>query len=254
MQISREFQSPNYDIRSADGAIDFIILHYTEMLFEDALAKLCDPSAKVSCHYLIKEDGSVFQLVDDDMRAWHAGASYWQGRESLNDCSIGIEIDNLGDRPFAELQMKSCIELCKALMEKHEIARENVIGHSDIAPSRKLDPGIYFDWARLAEEGVGINGFPRAQMRGSPETLASSPREVSHIQTNLSALGYKIEVTGKWDEQTNAVVRAFQAHFCPEAVFANGLDFYRDMGSWYEWNESSERALNFMALKLEDIT
>lgn len=232
--ISSDFSSPNYDKRPDGVAIDFIILHYTDMTFNGALERLCDPVAKVSAHYLIREDGEVFQLVSDEMRAWHAGKSFWRGREALNDCSIGIEIDNLGTGFFTDLQMEACIDLCKNLVDKYSIPPANVIGHSDIAPHRKLDPGIYFDWRKLSDHGLGI-------IAGDYEI--SDMSDIKAVQEKLAAIGYDLDITGEWDERTNGVVRAFQAHFCAQGLRKKGVEFYRDMDSRYSWNAESEKAL-----------
>lgn len=243
MHISYEFKSPNYDERPAPAVIDFIILHYTEMTFEGALDRLRDADAKVSCHYLIKEDGKIFQLVNDEMRAWHAGKSRWQGREALNDCSIGIEIDNSGVIPFADLQMAACISLCKALMDKHRIPSCNIIGHSDIAPNRKLDPGIYFDWQRLADQGLGIYSGDDSSLRDY-KASETTEFEVFNVQAKLASIGYDLNITGQWDNKTNAVIRAFQAHFCQKALRKKGIEFYRNMNSKYLWDEESDKRLH----------
>jgi N-acetylmuramoyl-L-alanine amidase len=144
MLINNKFASPNFSKRSK--LIEYAILHFTEMPFEGSLARLCDKAYEVSAHYLIKEDGEMFQLVDDKNVAWHAGVSSWCGQDKLNQNSIGIELDNLGDREFSKVQMNSCIELCKILAKKYDILAENFIGHSDVAPARKIDPGIFIDW------------------------------------------------------------------------------------------------------------
>lgn len=177
-KISYKYQSPNKAKRNLaergiaeQGAdekgvakqgivIEYIILHYTEMSFEDAVERLCSPKYEVSAHYLIHKNGEIFQLVNDEDIAWHAGVSYWRGKERLNQNSIGIEMDNLGNTPFTEAQYDSLISLCKELMKKHKIPAENVIGHSDIAPDRKVDPGIFFDWQKLAREGIGMEIMP----------------------------------------------------------------------------------------------
>jgi N-acetylmuramoyl-L-alanine amidase len=234
MQIHK-YPSPNFDERPIGASIDFIILHYTEIPFDDALKRLCDPGAKVSCHYLIKEDGEIFQLVDDRMRSWHAGPSSWRGIEALNNSSIGIEIDNLGENSFHRIQMESCISLCKMLIEKHNINPKNIIGHSDIAPGRKLDPGLYFDWGLLAESGLGLVGTHNIRATEMPS--------IKLIQERLLQVGYKVEVTGIWDQPTNNAVRAFQSHFCQEALLRRGVRLYKDMESKYSWDEESESAL-----------
>lgn len=202
MHIITNITSPNFDKRPDGCSPKFIILHYTEMLFEDAIAKLCDKEAKVSAHYLIKKTGEIYNLVADEYTAWHAGVSYWNGITKLNDHSIGIEIDNMGNEPFTKEQMDSCITLCHSLMRQHNISRENVLGHSDIAPDRKLDPGIFFDWELLVPNGIGIEG--KHDIGGL---------DIIGKQKYLKDMGYKIEVTGILDEQTKYVIRAFDLRF-----------------------------------------
>lgn len=132
-----------------------IVLHHTAMTdAQAALARLCDPRAEVSAHYLIGGDGTIWQMVSEDMRAWHAGAGEWAGQDDINSRSIGIELDNRGDHPFAEPQMAALERLLAAIMARWRIGPEAVIGHSDMAPGRKCDPGPRFDWARLARQGL----------------------------------------------------------------------------------------------------
>lgn len=238
MNIKHHFLSPNYDSR-LNNIIDMIILHYTEMTFSDACQKLCDPLSKVSAHYLIAKDGAIYQLVDDTMRAWHAGQSYWQGREALNNSSIGIEIDNLGNEQFTISQMSSCAELCKALMNKYNIAPDKVLGHSDIAPNRKIDPGLYFDWAYLAKHNIGIQ-YNKEDINHSKDYTCEN------VQTKLRKLGYQIEVTGLWDSQTQHVIRAFQSHFCQKSLLSHGPDFYLNMNIEYHWDQESNDILDLL--------
>jgi N-acetylmuramoyl-L-alanine amidase len=151
--------SPNQNARP--GGVDMLILHYTGMkTAAEALARLCDPAAEVSAHYMIDEDGTIYALVPEHRRAWHAGISYWRGRENLNDVSIGIEIVNPGHqwgyRPFPERQIDALAELCRAILSRHPIPPENVVGHSDVAPDRKQDPGELFPWRHLAAQGIGV--------------------------------------------------------------------------------------------------
>jgi N-acetylmuramoyl-L-alanine amidase len=151
--------SPNQNARP--GGVDMLILHYTGMkTAAEALARLCDPAAEVSAHYMIDEDGTIYALVPEHRRAWHAGVSYWRGRENLNDVSIGIEIVNPGHewgyRPFPERQIDALAELCRAILSRHPIPPENVVGHSDVAPDRKQDPGELFPWRHLAAQGIGV--------------------------------------------------------------------------------------------------
>ena len=203
MHIITNILSPNFEERPQGCGPRFVILHYTEMLFDDAISKLCDKNAKVSTHYLIKKTGEIYNLVADKYIAWHAGVSYWKGLEKLNDHSIGIEIDNMGNEPFTTEQMDSCIALCYFLMKKYDIPRENVIGHSDIAPDRKVDPGMFFDWKLLDKNGIGI-----------PCKHDISKIGIAAKQQYLKNMGYKIEVTGENDPQTQYVIKAFEDHFC----------------------------------------
>lgn len=134
-----------------------IVLHFTAMPNPDeALERLCAPEHEVSAHYLIHRDGRLFQLVDEDMRAWHAGAGMWRGFEDINSRSIGIELDNDGRSPFSEPQMSTLEALLPEIMQRWAIPAMAVIGHSDMAPSRKSDPGRRFDWARLARGGLSV--------------------------------------------------------------------------------------------------
>jgi len=151
--------SPNYDDR--DQAISMVVLHYTGMAdAESAIQRLRDPEARVSCHYLIAEDGQILRMVAEEHRAWHAGLSYWRGVSGVNACSIGIEIVNPGHeygyRPFTEEQMEALIPLLSAIVTRYAIPPANVVGHSDVAPARKEDPGELFDWARLARHRLAI--------------------------------------------------------------------------------------------------
>jgi N-acetylmuramoyl-L-alanine amidase len=151
--VHREQLSPNWDERALP--VSMVVLHYTEMEREAALQRLTDPEAKVSAHYFISDDGEVTRLVDEDKRAWHAGASYWRGHKDVNSASVGIELDHpghgLGYREFAHAQIDALVPLLHDIVRRHDIPRANVIGHSDVAPARKMDPGELFPWDRLAQ-------------------------------------------------------------------------------------------------------
>ncbi len=152
--VHRELPSPNWDERALP--VTMAVLHYTEMESAEAsLARLTEPEAKVSAHYLIGEDGEVVRLVPEDKRAWHAGASYWRGHRDVNSASIGIELDNPGHangyRAFPDAQIEALLPLLHRIVREHDIPRANVVGHSDVAPARKTDPGELFPWERLAE-------------------------------------------------------------------------------------------------------
>lgn len=149
--------SPNFGERKGGATVDLVVLHYTEMdSAEAALSRLCDPETEVSAHYLIGKDGTLFRLVEEDKRAWHAGAGQWGTCEDVNSSSIGIELDNQGDEPFGDPLMSTLEALLTDLIERHGLPPKAVIGHSDMAPGRKRDPGPYFDWPRLARAGLSV--------------------------------------------------------------------------------------------------
>ncbi len=155
--------SPNCGPRRDGQQPSLIVIHYTAMEnAAAAMARLCDPKAEVSAHYLISNSGQTFQLVPEELRAWHAGAGEWAGQDDINSRSIGIELDNLGTHPFSEPQMRALEEVLQDIMTRWDIPATGVIGHSDLAPGRKNDPGPHFDWARLARQGLaGTGSLPR---------------------------------------------------------------------------------------------
>lgn len=214
--------SPNHGPRRA--AIDMLILHYTGMAnARAALDRLSDPAAKVSAHYLIDEDGTIYRLVADDRRAWHAGVSSWAGESDINSRSIGIELVNpgheFGYRRFPEAQMAALENLGQALLRRHRIPRARVLGHSDIAPSRKRDPGELFDWARLAQQGIGLwpSQWDPPEDESAHDLGARAPL-IARAQRGFARFGYAVPQTGALDPATAAVVRAFQRHFRPACV------------------------------------
>ena len=158
------YLSPNHGPRRNGLRPSLIVLHYTAMdSAEAACARLCDPAAEVSAHYLITGKGETVPLVPEDQRAWHAGAGEWQGRDDINSRSIGIELDNRGNHPFSEPQMVTLETLLRGIMERWSIPPEGVIGHSDMAPGRKIDPGPRFDWSRLARQNLAGKGSQYAE-------------------------------------------------------------------------------------------
>ena len=179
---------------------------------EAALERLTDPEAKVSAHYLVQEDGGIMALVEEPLRAWHAGISSWQGRHRLNDNSIGIEIVNPGHewgyRPFTEPQYRALERLMPEIMNRWDISRSRILAHSDIAPDRKEDPGELFDWRRLAARGIGL----------WPEDGAGADRSVADIQAELAEIGYAVPAQGVLDQATRAVITAFQRRFRPRCI------------------------------------
>lgn len=225
MRIIEQF-SPNHDTRAEGASVDMLVLHYTGMRTgAEALARMCDPAAQVSAHYMVEEDGRIFHLVPEALRAWHAGKSYWRGREALNQYSIGIEIVNPGHewgyRPFPEAQMQAVVALCQGICQRHAIAPCDVLAHSDIAPDRKEDPGELFDWERLAKAGVGL--WPqgeRAKMDVPLLAMGMDDDEVERLQLRLLAFGYNVPVTGIYDDALARVVLAFKRHYCPKHLNA----------------------------------
>ncbi len=164
--VNRSVPSPNWNARKRP--ISMVVLHYTGMKSAaEALARMCDAEAEVSAHYMIDEEGIVTQLVEEQHRAWHAGRSYWRGESDVNSASIGIELVNPGHewgyRAFPEAQMDALLPLLADILERHDIPRANVVGHSDVAPARKQDPGELFDWPRLGELGLALE-IPPARM------------------------------------------------------------------------------------------
>ena len=196
--------SPNHGPRRGEGPIDILLLHYTGMpTAAAALDRLCDPAAQVSAHYLIDEDGTVWRLVDELRRAWHAGDSFWAGDSDVNSRSIGIELANPGHGPdyraFPDPQMQALEALAQDIMRRHPIPSHRALGHSDVAPGRKRDPGELFDWSRLAKHGIGLWSEASVPDAGCADAAALMPR-----------LGYR-------DASIDAVA-AFQLHFRPERV------------------------------------
>ncbi len=225
--------SPNFNDRKVP--VDMLVLHYTGMeTGQAALERMCDSEAQVSAHYMLWEDGRIVQLVGEDKRAWHAGVSSWQGDEDLNSRSIGIEIVNGGHDwllpggglpPYPEVQIEALIELCQGILSRWDISLTRIVGHSDIAPARKDDPGEHFPWDRLARGGIGL----------WPETLLDDPakpidligrglgkgdkgKSVGRLQTMLAEIGYMLDASEAYDEATEAVVRAFQRRWVQARV------------------------------------
>lgn len=214
--------SPNFNGRPGGTPIDMLVLHYTGMPeAADARARLCDPAAEVSAHYLIEEDGTVHALVPEEARAWHAGVSSWRGATDINDRSIGIEISNpghdFGYRPFPEAQMAALIELARDILARHPIPARNIVGHSDIAPRRKIDPGELFDWRRLAEAGIGLWPDGETGQGGGEDAatlLAAIGYETVDLKATLSAFQRRYRPAsfdGRADAETIALVNGVLA-------------------------------------------
>ncbi|WP_319568164.1 N-acetylmuramoyl-L-alanine amidase [Cohaesibacter marisflavi] len=211
--------SPNFGERKDGRKVDMLLLHYTGM--EDdaqALDWLCNPESEVSAHYFLHRDGTIVQLVDESKRAWHAGDAYWKGETDINSCSIGIEIANAGHEEFGEKQLDILHMLCMDIIARNEIPNYRVLGHSDVSPGRKVDPGVKFPWKQLAAAGAGHWADPEVSGGGRFFQLGDEGQPIQALQSMLAIYGYNAPITGVFDEQTEKVVRAFQLHFRPELV------------------------------------
>ena len=206
--------SPNQGPRPAEMPTDMLILHYTGMrTAAAAVERLRDPDAAVSSHYVVDEDGGILCLVDEDRRAAHAGISFWRGHEALNDRSIGIEIVNPGHewgyRPFPDAQIEAVMALCRGIVGRHPIPPRNVVGHSDVAPDRKQDPGELFPWRRLAAAGIGV---PPPDVEDANDGTPIEADQIDPLRHRLDAIGYRV------DQSLSVVLAAFQRHWRPGLV------------------------------------
>lgn len=216
--------SPSFEPRRRALTPSILLLHYTGVATAaQAIDWLSRPESKVSCHYVIDEDGRITQMVAEEMRAWHAGEAIWAGETDINSASIGIEIHNpgheMGYPKFPQAQLAAVEALSGDIIHRHRIRPERVLAHSDVAPMRKKDPGEKFPWARLAAAGIGHWVTPEPVVAADPGIArdAAGPL-VAEVQKRLARYGYGIEATGVFDPRTEFVVRAFQLHFRPQRV------------------------------------
>ena len=213
--------SPNFSkkIRKI-SEIKFVIIHYTGMQSEIAsIKRLRNPKFKVSCHYLINRKGNIIQMVEDKKIAWHAGKSKWKKFINLNENSIGIELVNKGHRlgyqNFTEIQIKSLITLCKKLKKKYSIKKENFLGHSDIAPLRKVDPGEKFPWKKLSIYNLG----KWYQKRNKNLQINLNSKKLNRLFfKNLQKIGYRFFSVHKRRNKDKKIIKSFQQHFLPNNV------------------------------------
>ncbi|MDJ0825105.1 MAG: N-acetylmuramoyl-L-alanine amidase [Rhodobacter sp.] len=205
--------SPNFGDRRDGARPDLVVLHYTAMPTADgALAWLCDPASEVSAHYLIAKTGETYRVVEEDRRAWHAGAGAWGAVRDVNSRSIGIELDNIGAEPFPEPQMAALEALLRDIVQRWSIPPERVIAHSDMAPGRKIDPGARFDWARLARQGLSVRTGPSSDPSGpSSQEKALEEADEQAFRDAARAFGYTAEAP------TEAILRAVRQRFRPWA-------------------------------------
>jgi len=220
--------SPNNGPRAAGVPVDILLLHYTGMpSAEGALEWLVSPQSQVSAHYFIFEDGHVVQLVDEGQRAWHAGKSFWAGETDINSRSVGIEIANpgheFGYRGFPHAQVAAVIDLCRGILSRHPIPPERVLAHSDVAPLRKEDPGELFPWGELNAAGIGHWVMPEPVVAGPMLQAGDEGEAVLDLKYRFRTYGYGLGPESLFegavfDDETAAVVRAFQRHFRPAQI------------------------------------
>ena len=209
------FPSPNFGERRGGVSPSLVVIHYTAISCDAARARLCDPSAEVSAHWLLSETGAVEALVDERHRAWHAGAGAWAGLEDINSHSIGIELANKGNQPFAEPQMAALETVLAAILTRWSIAPHRVIGHSDMAPQRKSDPGRHFDWRRLARQGLSVwpdLGDPTAPLATSL-TRFGYPDAPADIRLAAFRLRFRPWASGPEDPTDRALAQHLAQEF-----------------------------------------
>ena len=218
----KSIYSPNFNNKKRSRkSIKFIIIHYTGMQSErESLIRLCNPKSKVSCHYFIGKNGKILKLVDDYFIAWHAGKSCWKNYKNLNKNSIGIELANKGHKfgytNFKKKQLSSLIKISKILIKKYKIKRENIVGHSDIAPLRKIDPGEKFPWKYLAKNKVGIwHSYNTTFLKNFRKIKVSKKGDVKIFKKKLKKIGYHF-LSKKSD--FSKTTKAFQRRFRKELI------------------------------------
>ncbi len=222
-QTYEQRPSPNHGQRVGMRPVDILLLHYTGMESEEgALAWLTSAESQVSAHYLVGENGRIVQMVDEASRAWHAGEAFWAGETDINSRSIGIEIANpghaFGYRGFPAVQIMAVIALCRDIITRHPIPPERVLAHSDVAPARKDDPGELFPWGELNVAGIGHWVMPELVVAGPQLAVGDSGPDVANLKQRLRDYGYGLGAESDFDDETAAVVRAFQRHFRPALV------------------------------------
>lgn len=224
--------SKNFDDRKKGYVIDTIVIHHTVIDdLKKCLEKLTLKKYKVSAHYLINDNGDIYQLVNDDKRAWHAGISYWRSRRAVNDFSIGIELLNNGFSKFSKPQMKSLINLCDDIKCKFNIDPKNIIGHSDVAPNRKIDPSRFFDWETLFNAGIGIfDSNTNITDNVSLLNLNDNSDIVINLKERLKKFGYELNTNNSiYDIELNLVISAFKRHHNVRNISLMGWDKASDL-------------------------
>jgi len=215
-------RSPNFEERKR-RKIKYILIHYTNLSStKESLKHLVDKKNKVSSHYLVDPKGKIYSLVEEKNIAWHAGISNWKKDKNLNKNSIGIELQNTGlagkYEKFSKMQILALVKLIKIIRLKYRVSNSNVLGHSDISPDRKIDPGPKFPWRGLYSMGIGI--MPK--LLESKSTQNISPKQIKNLQVLLKQFGYRLKINGFMDKQTLLVLYAFQSHYCSSELKVKG--------------------------------
>lgn len=219
MRFYDDKKSPNFDERAVGAKVDIIVIHYTSMKSTEAvLEKFADPASKVSSHYLIDEKGNIFYLVDESKRAWHAGISSWMGKDDVNSRSIGIEISNRNGKPYTKEQLFSLTMLIKDIQERHDVLPENIVGHSDVAPNRKQDPGEHFPWEKMSRHDIGRWPQPTVKDAFNAAAVLKSPKKLSAL---FKAAGYGVGAFKNGEPTMEQLITAFQRRY-EQDVFKNG--------------------------------
>ncbi len=224
MKINQIY-SPNFDkTKRSRKLIKFIVIHYTGMQSErESINRLCDPKSKVSSHYVISRNGNIYRLVKDIYIAWHAGKSCWGKYKNLNKYSIGIELVNKGHQNgytnFTKEQIKSLIKICKILIRKYKIKKTNIVGHSDIAPLRKIDPGEKFPWDKLAKNKIGFRFSIKPILLKKFRKIKISKKEEINFLKNINTIGYCFSKRKK--TFIKKTVKAFQRRYRSKLITGN---------------------------------
>ena len=213
ININFSYKSSNCDERPIGTNIDAIVIHYTEVSFEESIKLLTNSQYKTSSHYLISENGEIYNLVPEEKRAWHAGISYWNGRDKVNDFSIGIEIVNDGINQYTNEQIGALINLLKHLKIKHNVKNNNIIGHSDIAFERKKDPGVHFPWQELKAHNLCIYHDISEDNMYIIYKKGDCHPEIKKIKDMMNKIGYKVDFTEEYTESMEMLVKAFQMRY-----------------------------------------
>ena len=222
MKLITKYKSPNYDNRAKKSKIKFVIIHYTAMYsLKETIKHLCSSKSKVSSHFLVSKKGLIYKLIDEKNRAWHAGSSYWNKIRDLNSYSIGIELENSGHylkfEKYNSMQIKSLIKLLKYIKFQYNIKKINILGHSDIAPMRKIDPGEKFPWKKLAKNNIGIwhNYNPKLLSKFRRTKIVTKRERVQFVK-NLCKIGYCYDSKNK--SFFSKIMKAFQRHYRKELI------------------------------------